>query len=30
MTYEEAAAFSDGALTALTFLRDIGKLQRIP
>jgi NADPH:quinone reductase-like Zn-dependent oxidoreductase len=27
MTYEEAAAFCDGALTALTFLRDIGKIQ---
>jgi NADPH:quinone reductase-like Zn-dependent oxidoreductase len=27
LTYEEAAAFPDGALTALTFLRDIGKIQ---
>ncbi|MCP4541366.1 MAG: NAD(P)-dependent alcohol dehydrogenase [Chloroflexi bacterium] len=27
MTWEEAAAFSDGALTALTFLQDIGKIQ---
>jgi NADPH:quinone reductase-like Zn-dependent oxidoreductase len=27
MTYEEAAAFCDGALTALTFLKDIGKIQ---
>ncbi|MBN1995330.1 MAG: NAD(P)-dependent alcohol dehydrogenase [Anaerolineae bacterium] len=27
MTYEEAAAFCDGALTALTFLKDIGKVQ---
>ena len=27
MTWEEAAAFPDGALTALTFLRDIGKIQ---
>lgn len=28
MTYEEAAAFPDGALTALTFLDDIGKIKR--
>lgn len=28
MTYKEAAAFCDGALTALTFLREIGKIQR--
>jgi NADPH:quinone reductase-like Zn-dependent oxidoreductase len=27
MTFEEAAAFCDGALTALTFLKDIGKIQ---
>ncbi len=27
MTYQEAAAFPDGALTALTFLRDIGKIR---
>jgi NADPH:quinone reductase-like Zn-dependent oxidoreductase len=27
MTYAEAAAFCDGALTALTFLQDIGKIQ---
>jgi NADPH:quinone reductase-like Zn-dependent oxidoreductase len=28
MTYGEAAAIVDGALTALTFLRDTGKIQR--
>jgi NADPH:quinone reductase-like Zn-dependent oxidoreductase len=28
MTYEEAAALCDGAPTALTFLRDVAKLQR--
>jgi NADPH:quinone reductase-like Zn-dependent oxidoreductase len=27
MTFEEAAAFPDGALTALTFLQDLGKIQ---
>lgn len=27
MSYEEAAAISDGATTALTFLRDVAKLQ---
>jgi NADPH:quinone reductase-like Zn-dependent oxidoreductase len=27
MTFEEAAAFPDGALTALTFLQDVGKVQ---
>jgi NADPH2:quinone reductase len=27
MTYEEAAALPDGALTAMTFLQDIGRIQ---
>jgi NADPH:quinone reductase-like Zn-dependent oxidoreductase len=27
MSYEEAAAIPDGGLTALPFLRDVGKVQ---